>query len=405
MVHFNQPRVLICDGNPTIRRLLRLYLQGDEFKVVADASEGQRALDLVAEQRPDIVLMEYQLPGIPGCEATQQITTRFPETLVIMISGREDLDAAREAMSSGARDFLAKPLSRAEVLRTLRRLYETPRAVLIHGSGGASKAKGVWSFVGTNTGDGRSAIMLGLAYELLTSGKRVVLVDTAPLHGDLSFLLGMNDSPPFLSDLLEHPSFLLEKVIRGHLREHDSGLSLLAGASSLASAYAMDMARMVRLCEPLQEIYEYVLMDFSAGVPEELLPVLDLSRFVFPTAPAHPHGVRDLCTLVEVLSGLGYQEPKLRPLLLDVDDRGPDYWLEDAGFQVDFTFPPESTAISRSLRAGQPIPRVSPRSKLARLIRNFSGHLMKGERSKPSPRDPEASVPEDGGKVRSFPGV
>jgi MinD-like ATPase involved in chromosome partitioning or flagellar assembly len=148
----------------------------------------------------------------------------------------------------------------------------------------------------------------------------------------------------------------------------------------MASAYAMDSSRLTRLCEELTRIYEYVLVDFSEGIPEELLPILDTSRYVFPMANASPHGVRDLCTLHEILTGLGYREPKLKPMLLNTDDRGADYWLSDTEVSVDFSFPSDDATLARSLRAGQPIPRVAPRSKLARLVRSLLGDLLKGLR-------------------------
>jgi CheY-like chemotaxis protein/MinD-like ATPase involved in chromosome partitioning or flagellar assembly len=381
MSHLTNPRVLVVDESPTIRRLLRLYLRGDEFHVIGEAEDQEGALEQVSKHRPEFVLMDAMVSGGHGCDATHQITTRFPETIVVMVSGKEDLDVAREAMSAGARDFLAKPLTQDEVLRTLRQLYETPRAVLIHGTGGASLGTGIWSFLGTNVGDGRSAILLGIAYELLTAGKRVILVDTSPLHGDLAFQLGFHEASPCLSDLLEHPSFLAEKVLRSHIQEHNSGLPLLSGASGMAAAYGMDATRLTRLVSELVEFYEYILVDFSGGIQEGLVPILDESRFVFPTAPASPHGLRDLVTLHGLLKELGYRPPKVKPFLMNIDERGAEYWLEDTDLEVATAFPAEPKTLARSLRAGQPIPRVSPRSRHARLIRSLSQELMKGGRA------------------------
>lgn len=399
------PTVLVVDDSDTIRRLVRLYLRDEEFEVIGEARDGETAVTLVAEKRPDIVIMDVHLPGIDGYEATEQITAAFPDTLVIVISGSGKPDAARRAMGAGARDYLVKPLQREQLLQTLRNLHETPASVMIHGSGRAdARGTGSWGFLGMNVGDGRSALMVAAGFELVTEGHKVLLVDTNPLLGDLNFQLGLNDPSPALTELLDHASFLRERVIRSHIRNHDSGLHVLAGSLSPEDAYAMDATKLVELMPTLEEFYDYVLVDISGGLPEQLAPLLDRARFVLPVDQASPGGLRNLLVLHDILSNLGYKEPKLKPVLMGVDERGSEYWTEGSAIEAAIGIEDDPMLRHRAIRAGQPVPRVDPRSPFSLAVRGFTRDMLSPRarlRTRPSqpeghtlaPPSPEATEP------------
>ena len=105
-------RVLIADDIQETRRNTRLMLSMiDNAEVVAIASDGLQAVQMTKEQRPDIVVLDINMPEMNGLDAFKQIKRIQPGTGCIIISAEKDSDTLREAMSIGIRDYLFKPFT------------------------------------------------------------------------------------------------------------------------------------------------------------------------------------------------------------------------------------------------------------------------------------------------------
>jgi DNA-binding NarL/FixJ family response regulator len=102
-------RVLIVDDNAQVRRELRtvLVLAGD-VEVVGEAADGWEAIRQAETLRPDVVVMDLEMPVMDGCEATQQIKTRSPGCRVIALTIHGDEAARQQASQAGADDFIVK---------------------------------------------------------------------------------------------------------------------------------------------------------------------------------------------------------------------------------------------------------------------------------------------------------
>ena len=104
--------VLIVDDIPETRENVRKLLQFEpDVKVIGHAGSGEEAISMAKEMRPDVVLMDINMPDADGIMASQTITTTVPETQVIIMSVQSEADYIRRAMLAGARDFLMKPFS------------------------------------------------------------------------------------------------------------------------------------------------------------------------------------------------------------------------------------------------------------------------------------------------------
>jgi DNA-binding NarL/FixJ family response regulator len=113
-------RILIADDHPVFRFGLRALLNAmPDTEVVGDATTGEEAIDLAAETRPDVVLMDITMPGIGGIEAARQICAAQPEVRVLMVTMLED-DSVFAALRAGARGYVVKGAEPAEVLRAIR---------------------------------------------------------------------------------------------------------------------------------------------------------------------------------------------------------------------------------------------------------------------------------------------
>jgi DNA-binding NarL/FixJ family response regulator len=113
-------RVLIADDHAVVRDGLSLVLgQLDGFEVVGEAATGDEAVRQAVILKPDVVLMDVQMPGIDGVEATRQITELAPSVAVLMLSMYSDEAAAVGALRAGARGYLLKGAGHADVTAAL----------------------------------------------------------------------------------------------------------------------------------------------------------------------------------------------------------------------------------------------------------------------------------------------
>ena len=92
----------------------------DDLSVVGQASDGRAAVDLVAELKPDVVIMDLQLPGLHGIDATREIVTASPGTAVLVLTMFEDDDMVFSAVSAGAVGYLLKGADGADIVTAVR---------------------------------------------------------------------------------------------------------------------------------------------------------------------------------------------------------------------------------------------------------------------------------------------
>jgi DNA-binding NarL/FixJ family response regulator len=114
-------RALLCDDHGPFREGMRALLhQAPDIEVVGEAADGSAAITLADRHQPDVILMDLQMPGVNGIEATRRIVHTSPHIGVLMISMFEDDQSVFAAVQAGARGYLLKGARKAEVLRAIR---------------------------------------------------------------------------------------------------------------------------------------------------------------------------------------------------------------------------------------------------------------------------------------------
>ncbi len=114
-------RVLIADDHPLFRKGMRALLTAmPGTEVVGEATTGQEAIELAAELQPDVILMDLQMPGINGIEATRQILHTSPHIRILVVTLFEDDASIFTALRAGARGYILKDAKEEEMLRAIR---------------------------------------------------------------------------------------------------------------------------------------------------------------------------------------------------------------------------------------------------------------------------------------------
>jgi len=118
-------RLLIADDHALVREGLRTMLSGEEgIEVIAEAHDGQQALDICRDLKPDLVLMDVRMPVMDGLEATKRIKAEMPKTSVMMVTMHENPDYLFEAVKAGAAGYVLKDASGERLLGAVRRTLE-----------------------------------------------------------------------------------------------------------------------------------------------------------------------------------------------------------------------------------------------------------------------------------------
>ncbi len=118
-------RVLIVDDIAETRENIKKLLQFEsDLEIVGGARTGQEAIQLAAETRPHVVLMDINMPDMDGITATEAVLEEIPFAQIVILSVQNEPDYMRRAMLAGARDFIPKPPSGEELIKAIRELAE-----------------------------------------------------------------------------------------------------------------------------------------------------------------------------------------------------------------------------------------------------------------------------------------
>ena len=119
-------RVLLVDDHRLVVEMLADALaQADDVEVVGTAPNGAEGLQIARREKPDVVLMDVEMDGMGGIEATKQIVQSLPDTRVVMLTGNDDQGTLLEAIESGAVGYLTKDRALVDdVVETVRRAHQ-----------------------------------------------------------------------------------------------------------------------------------------------------------------------------------------------------------------------------------------------------------------------------------------
>ncbi|HEY5025389.1 MAG TPA: response regulator transcription factor [Acidimicrobiales bacterium] len=122
-------RVLIADDHTMVREGLRWALEHAGLEVVGEAADGEEAVDMAEQHRPDVVLMDLSLPVLSGAAATKRIRSLVPGTSVLVLSMLSDDTAVSSALDAGASGYLVKDCTTSEIVDAVNRVARGERVM------------------------------------------------------------------------------------------------------------------------------------------------------------------------------------------------------------------------------------------------------------------------------------
>lgn len=364
-------RVLLVDDIPETRENLRklLFFESD-IEVVGAATSGEEGVQLALELKPDIVLMDINMPGMDGITASEQISQRVPYAQIIMMSVQGESDYLRRSMLAGAREFLIKPFSSDELVSSIRRVYQLgasrrqamPSAQVATGgaavaTAGARTAGKIVSVFSPKGGVGCSTLAVNLAIVLQqTAGVKVALVDTSLQFGDVGVLLNLFASRT-IADLASSADELDDELIGEVFIPHSSGVKALLAPPRPEVADAVTPTLITDILDRLRTMFDVIIVDTGSVLDDVVLNVLDASdKIIVITTPEIP-AIKDAKLFFEVTEALEYGRKRII-FVLNKTDKRINIRAEDIEanlkYKIQAQLPLDERSVTTSVNQGVP---------------------------------------------------
>lgn len=117
-------RLLIVDDSSIMRRIIEKNLKDYDIEIIGTAPDGQQALELVKEKKPDVITLDITMPGMDGLACLDEIMVVHPTAKVMIITALSDKLTGLRALDKGARGFLYKPVNAVDLANAFDRLLK-----------------------------------------------------------------------------------------------------------------------------------------------------------------------------------------------------------------------------------------------------------------------------------------
>jgi pilus assembly protein CpaE len=333
--------LIVDDIQETRENIKKLLSFEEEFKVVGSVGTGREAVRVTQETRPDIVIMDINMPDMDGIQATNEITKAMPTAAVIMMSVQTDADYMRKAMQAGARQFLGKPIDPDELYSTIRSVYKNyepirrqaqamqdiPMEVRKAASkptsseGGEIRAGNILVVYSPQGGVGCTTLATNLAAGLMRKGIKVLLIDADLQFGDVGVFLKLQSQSTLL-DLVHKIEDLDTDFFDSVVATHESGLKVLLGPQRPEFAEEVETVptAVARIIEKIANSYDFIVVDTSRKIDEQLLSLTDVASKVILVATPTLAAVKNTRFVIDLFERLNYPPDKTLFVLNRVED-------------------------------------------------------------------------------------
>lgn len=318
-------RVLIVDDLRETRENVRKLLQFEpDLDVVDQAENGEEAVVKARKYRPDIILMDINMPGVDGIGASQSIAKAVPESQIIIMSVQSEADYLRRAMLAGARDFLMKPFSGDELVMAIRRVYETRPVMALsqvsplqqaaaanNRQAGVQQREGkIIAVFSPKGGIGCTTIAVNLGVAMALNNSSTILVDGSLQFGDVAVMLNLKSSSTII-DLVERMSELDYDLVSSVAVPHSSGLKVLLAPSRPEMAELVTEEHIKKLLQALRQMYEFVIIDTSSNLNDVNLAMLDVADRIVMVTQQNLPSLKNVSRFYDLSEGLDYPIDKI----------------------------------------------------------------------------------------------
>jgi pilus assembly protein CpaE len=337
VVETEKIRVIIVDDIPETRETIRKLLQFEpDVEVVGVARTGREAIDISKDVKPDVLLMDINMPDMDGIAATEIIRKTVPFTQIVILSIQNDPNYMRRAMLAGARDFLTKPSTIDELTSAIRRAgamarEERNKAPQISGSQvsktggalslGAVGAGKVITFYSPKGGSGCTTLATNLAICLNNEDTSVIIVDGNLQFGDVAVFL--NEQGKFsILDLTSRADELDPEIINNVTIKHSqSGVRILAAPMKPEQADMVSGEQFSKVVRYLRNLYSYIIIDTTTSLQNITASAIDSGDILVLLTTQDIPSIKNSRLFLDEIDALGFDRKRVIFVMNKFDKR------------------------------------------------------------------------------------
>ena len=368
-------RVLIVDDIAETRETVRRLLQFDTtIEVVGGAQSGLEAIAQCDQLKPDVVLMDINMPDMNGIEATEAIRKKTPYTQIIILSVQDDPGYYRKAMLAGARDFISKPPMIDELTAAIHRAgvmaqEEKNKAVQAYTSGAgrtgplafnnmAMQLGKIIVIYSPKGGTGCTTISTNLASALQGEGSNVVLVDASLLYGDVAVFLNEQPKSSIIDLAVRVDDLDPETVSASLLQPKSVGFKILAPPPSPDLVDRVTGDQFVKLLTLMRQSFNFIIIDTSSYLSDVVQSALSTSDVIVLISTPEIPSIKNCSQFLSLADMSGIERDRI-VFVLNRYDRNTSIDPAKVGNRlnqaINLTVPLDEAYIIRSINKGVPL--------------------------------------------------
>jgi pilus assembly protein CpaE len=320
--------VLVDDISQTRETIIRSLRFQENIEVVGTASNGKQAIQLARELRPDVMVIDVNMPDMDGITATATIKRDTPATEIVILTVQDDIDYMRRSMLAGARDFLTKPpmidelvqaVERAGAQAFQNRLRHPEMSAFTLSTQEEARSGKIISVFSPRGGAGCTLLAVNLALGLQRGDTPAVLVDGDLLYGDVPVQLNTQSDHSIL-DLAPRVDELDADIIDEVLVAHPSGVKALHPPRP-ERAELVTGPQFSQLLKYLARLYRYVIVDTSHRLSEITMASLDASDLIVLVSTLDIPSIARVRKFLELSSVLNLEAARINLVVNQFDPR------------------------------------------------------------------------------------
>jgi pilus assembly protein CpaE len=364
------------------QRLLKLWLSTASLREVPSYPEDNAFLESMETSAPDVCLIDFDKDSRKAFLIAEHIRQESPDTAIFAVSSDAQPDVIIQAMRSGCREYLFKPLVRDQLLQAITR------------AGGRRERKErsnshIMTFIGAKGGCGVTTIATQLAAMLASSGsKKTLLLDLHPSLGDAALYLGFTNSKYHAYELMENTDWLDAELLQSIALHHSSGLDILPAPNDFENARHAGAGAISQMFNFLRLSYEFILIDIPAGLNEYTDKLISHSDQLYIVTVAEVSALRNASRIVDYFGQEDVPDDKVRVILNRYEKRSPipESQIEKLiQRKIFWTVPNQYHQAVKTISSGDSKGDIS-RSELIRNLKGWADSIAVGARAEADTR-------------------
>lgn len=316
-------RILIADDIEETRKLLKqvIMLDDDTFDVVGEAGDGEEVIKLVKKLKPDVILMDINMPKKNGLEATEEIIASDPDANVIIMSVQNDTEYLRTAMEAGAKGYILKPINHEEVTELIKKTHERSQKRVRVTKKEEIKDAEVYAFYSFKGGVGKSVMALNSSVIWATKMKKDVLLIDLDLHfGDISLMTNKHTEKNVL-DMVDDGMMEQFETMSGYFYDYCDRLDILYAPLSPEGAEYISKDIIGKIISQSKEHYDIIVIDTGVNFHEHTLYALDVADKIFFVSSMEMTSIKNSKLGLGVMKSLNYEDDKVNIIVNQVSEK------------------------------------------------------------------------------------